>query len=296
MGVEVLYLTQQQLAAQVSAAIATVTGLPNRGAKKRTDLYFLNNTHEPAILIEVCFVDSKVDADVYRKKFTEICGAVADVLGGPADEVEVPPEPPEETVPPEEAPDKALLLFQANHTGIICTVFGGAGDPNDSAYDGHRITRHRTRLRAARTSGGTSRRRAFRCATPTTARRCSSMWSTSDRGTRMTRPTFWATPGPRPRAGLIPPAGTTNLAGIDLTPGAAKAIGLDGKGNVVLGVRQNAHGRGRGVMVRRGRDRRSREGRWWCGHCDRHAADGSGSRCHEPVAAWLYVLRPIVFQ
>ena len=228
MGVEVLYLTQQQLAAQVSAAIANVTGLPNRGAKKRTDLFFLNKTHEPAILIEVCFVDSSVDADVYRKKFTEICSAVADVLGGPADEVEVPPEA---TVPPEDAPDKALLLFQANHTGIVCTVFGGAGDPNDSAYDGHRISdtelgcalpykwrgKPPPRVQVRNTDNGKTVFVDVVDVGP---------WNTDDEDYVL------GDARPQAESGTDTIGRDTNLAGIDLTPGAAKAIGLEGKGNV----------------------------------------------------------------
>ena len=57
MGTEVLYVTQSALAGQLSAAIASC-GFINRGAKKRTDLYFLNNTEMPSVLLEICFVDS----------------------------------------------------------------------------------------------------------------------------------------------------------------------------------------------------------------------------------------------
>lgn len=78
-GTEVLYLTQEDLAQRVVDAISTASGLINRGPKKRTDLYFLNNTNEPAILIETCFVDSKCDADLYRKYFDQICLAIARV-------------------------------------------------------------------------------------------------------------------------------------------------------------------------------------------------------------------------
>jgi N-acetylmuramoyl-L-alanine amidase len=81
MGVEVLYLTQQPLAAAISAAIAGC-GFINRGAKKRTDLFFLNNTDKPAVLLEICFVDSEADAELYREQFHNICDAIADVLGG----------------------------------------------------------------------------------------------------------------------------------------------------------------------------------------------------------------------
>ena len=36
-----------------------------RGVKNRTDLYWLNKTKAPAILIECCFVDSKTYSDKY---------------------------------------------------------------------------------------------------------------------------------------------------------------------------------------------------------------------------------------
>ena len=81
MGTEVLYVTQSALAGQVSAAIASC-GFINRGGKKRTDLFFLNNTEMPAVLIEVCFVDSEADCDLYAEQFDAICEAIADVLGG----------------------------------------------------------------------------------------------------------------------------------------------------------------------------------------------------------------------
>jgi N-acetylmuramoyl-L-alanine amidase len=36
----------------------------------------------PSILIEVCFVDSSADAELYRARFSEIATAIADVLRG----------------------------------------------------------------------------------------------------------------------------------------------------------------------------------------------------------------------
>jgi N-acetylmuramoyl-L-alanine amidase len=81
MGTEVLWITQSTLAEHVAAAIASV-GFINRGAKKRTDLYFLNQTQMPSILIEVCFVDSSADAELYRARFSEIATAIAGVLSG----------------------------------------------------------------------------------------------------------------------------------------------------------------------------------------------------------------------
>lgn len=77
MGTEVLYVTQKELAIDVANAIAVSGHLINRGAKHRDDLYFLNNTEAPAILIEVCFVDSSEDAELYRTYFDNICFMVA---------------------------------------------------------------------------------------------------------------------------------------------------------------------------------------------------------------------------
>jgi N-acetylmuramoyl-L-alanine amidase len=81
MGTECLYVTQGTLAGHVASAIASV-GFVNRGAKKRTDLYFLNQTQMPSILVEVCFVDSSADAELYRARFGEIATAIAAVLTG----------------------------------------------------------------------------------------------------------------------------------------------------------------------------------------------------------------------
>lgn len=81
MGTEVLYVSQNALAKEVSAAIASV-GFIDRGPKKRTDLFFLNNTAMPAILIEVCFVDSSTDAGIYNRTFDEICNVIGGVLVG----------------------------------------------------------------------------------------------------------------------------------------------------------------------------------------------------------------------
>src|SRR5215471_2916516 len=80
MGTEVCYLTQQGLAAQMSAAIADAGGLIDRGSKRRNDLAFLNRTEAPAVLIEVAFVDSRADITAYAERFDQICGAIADTI------------------------------------------------------------------------------------------------------------------------------------------------------------------------------------------------------------------------
>ncbi|WP_107841109.1 N-acetylmuramoyl-L-alanine amidase [Metasolibacillus meyeri] len=81
LGTEVLYAkpTMQKLAATMSAAISTAGGLRNRGAKRRTDLAFLN-TLPDAILIEVCFVNSQEDVACYKRHFEAICVAIATEL------------------------------------------------------------------------------------------------------------------------------------------------------------------------------------------------------------------------
>jgi N-acetylmuramoyl-L-alanine amidase len=79
-GTEVLYVTQNDLAGRLSAAIAGSSGLINRGPKLRNDLFFLNNTEMPAVLIEVCFVDSEADCDLYAEHFDSICEAIAGIL------------------------------------------------------------------------------------------------------------------------------------------------------------------------------------------------------------------------
>jgi len=79
-GTEVLYLTQKDLATKVCNAIVAAGYFINRGSHKRTDLYFLNNTAMPAILLEICFVDAKVDVENYHKHFNAICTAIADSI------------------------------------------------------------------------------------------------------------------------------------------------------------------------------------------------------------------------
>jgi N-acetylmuramoyl-L-alanine amidase len=120
MGCEVLYQSQSALSSEVSLAIANAGHFINRGPKKRTDLYFLNNTNMPAILIEVCFVDSQADADLYKRHFEEICHAIAVSLKDVQGE--------ESVVPPQ--PSHALLL-----SGKV-SHFGGPNDQGVAPDEG----------------------------------------------------------------------------------------------------------------------------------------------------------------
>lgn len=76
-GCEVLYYDAKQSAANVSKALAVAGGFKDRGAKERRDLAFLAGTHEKALLIETCFVDSKADEELYQRNFDAICVAIA---------------------------------------------------------------------------------------------------------------------------------------------------------------------------------------------------------------------------
>jgi hypothetical protein len=159
MGTEVLYKTDavaKPIAAATSAAMAATASWPNRGAKYRSDLFFLNSTSKPAILIEVCFCDSQADSARYTERFEALCQTIAQEI---ADAAVAPPEPIE---PPVEPPVEAVaatvditvtgnvvvtvngqVVHGSQPSGptvckdIFATYFGGAADPNNSAYDGH---------------------------------------------------------------------------------------------------------------------------------------------------------------
>jgi N-acetylmuramoyl-L-alanine amidase len=102
-GVEVLYLTQSSLASKVSAAIAEAGDFTNRGAKKRTDLAFLNGTEEPAILLECWFCDHTGDCQSADAKHDAIAEAIAESMSG----YDVPDaeQPPDQELPPQPQPE-----------------------------------------------------------------------------------------------------------------------------------------------------------------------------------------------
>jgi N-acetylmuramoyl-L-alanine amidase len=121
MGTECLYVTQEELSEDVSSTIAAATNLPNRGAKYRGDLYFLNNTAAPAILVEIVFCDAKPDCDSYRQNFEEICRGLAEAIVGEA------------VQPPGPEPEPPESRFYAKGT---CSWFGGPDDTGVSASEG----------------------------------------------------------------------------------------------------------------------------------------------------------------
>jgi len=83
MGTEVLHLAEKDAAAALSRAMAAAAGFRDRGAKFRDDLGFLNRAAKPAVLLEVCFVDSAEDARLYLANFDAVCRAIAETLREP---------------------------------------------------------------------------------------------------------------------------------------------------------------------------------------------------------------------
>lgn len=77
------YSIAETCAREVSRELASALGLPNRGAKSTTGLYVLNHTEMPAILIEVCFVDTEQDADAWwATSWDDLCAAVVRGIWG----------------------------------------------------------------------------------------------------------------------------------------------------------------------------------------------------------------------
>ena len=101
-GTEVLYVTQEALAREVSAAIAKAGGFKDRGPKYRADLSFLNGTNKPAILLECWFCDSADDCNKARAHWEAVCQAIATSIAGKA--LGPGPSPPEPG--PEPPPDE----------------------------------------------------------------------------------------------------------------------------------------------------------------------------------------------
>ncbi|MDR3466043.1 MAG: hypothetical protein P4M07_08880 [Xanthobacteraceae bacterium] len=116
------------------------------------------------------------------------------------------------------------------YSGITATMFGGAADPNTSAYDGHLIDDSEL---------GVALPYHFPDPRPTVC-----VWNGGksvvckivDVGPWNTNDPYWQT-GARPQAesGTNMRGQPTNRAGIDLTPAAARAVGIDGKAIVDWG-------------------------------------------------------------
>lgn len=210
-GCEVWYRTQADLASKTSNMIAKAGGFINRGAKSdaSSPLYFLSNTSEPAILLEICFVDSFADAELYNTNFDRICRGIAVVLSGLH-------------FAPRGVPD--------NQAEIIASVFGGEGDYNVSAYDEDKVLNDVDLYVALpdRFDGDRPSVEVYNRATGKSA-----IGRVEDVGPWNIDDPYWDL-GTRPQAetGTDMSGRTTNGAGIDLSPALAKALGIDGMGKV----------------------------------------------------------------
>jgi N-acetylmuramoyl-L-alanine amidase len=209
MGCEVLYLTQAEIASKVSNVMAKAAQFINRGAKKRTDLYFLNNTAMPAILLEVCFVDSAADAELYGASFDRLCRGIAAVLSGLH-------------FTPRGVPD-----YQ---TDIVASVFGGEGDYNVSAYDEDKVLND-TDFYVALPDRFEGERPLVQVYNRKTGK--VEIAQIEDIGPWNIDDPYWDL-GSRPQAesGTDMSGRATNGAGIDLSPALAEALGVDGMGKV----------------------------------------------------------------
>jgi N-acetylmuramoyl-L-alanine amidase len=121
-GTEVLYLTQAELASRLSAAIASC-GFIDRGGKYRNDLSFLKNTEMPSVLLEICFVDSEPDVDLYKRgtTFQDVCVALADELLGEYEEEGAEPHPPR---PPRPASPAHVDIVISGSANVVVTING----------------------------------------------------------------------------------------------------------------------------------------------------------------------------
>jgi N-acetylmuramoyl-L-alanine amidase len=123
-GHEVWYKSSsgKTISKAICDTVCSAVPFKNRGVKQTNNLAFLNNTSEVASLIEVCFVNSKGDVNIYNKQFNDICAAIASGIAG--EEVEPGPDPDE--------PDEGVL-FAATGTS---STFGGPDDTGVSPSEG----------------------------------------------------------------------------------------------------------------------------------------------------------------
>jgi len=138
-------------------------------------------------------------------------------------------------VPPASVPSKPVIQKpviktspkQKRYTSIVATVFGGSGDPNTSAYDGHEIDDDE--FGVALPARFTGKRPKVRVFNGERSVDCDIVdvgpWNTNDK--------YWESDSrPQAESGEDLTGRETNKAGIDLTPAAALALGINGKGTV----------------------------------------------------------------
>lgn len=132
------------------------------------------------------------------------------------------------TAPAPILPTPALAKIAAApvpNLNIVATVFGGAADPETSAYTGKRIDD--TILGVALPARLPNAKVKVTCGSK------SAVANVVDIGPWNTNDPYWAArKRPQAESGTDMRGRPTNKAGIDLTPALAKALGIDGKGVV----------------------------------------------------------------
>lgn len=202
------------------------------GAKVRDNAVFLMAVlcrkfgWDPGTVILLHKEDPKTTHDCPGKNvhkadvIARVRAQMADLAGTPAP---VPPEAPHDAMP---APVKSEM--PRRNTGIVATIFGGKVDPGElSAYTGRVIDDVVIGVALpTRLVGNRPKVRVFNGAKSVVAEILDvGPWNTID--------PYWET-GRRPQAetGVDLRGRKTNKAGIDLTPGAARALGISGRGVV----------------------------------------------------------------
>lgn len=129
-GTECCYLTQETLAEEMAYSISEAGEFKNRGPKYRDDLYFLHNTIEKSILLEVCFCDNTDDSNKYNEHFDQITLAIAHVLSD-KDVAQMPEKPEKPAERPPAAEFGPLLTVEGK-----VSYFGGPEDMGVSSDEG----------------------------------------------------------------------------------------------------------------------------------------------------------------
>lgn len=133
MGVEVWYYKNssvgKKIATKMSKELAALLGLPNRGAKATTSLYVLRCTNMPAVLPEVCFVDSKGDQTAYNGvTAAQIASVMADALEHGVGKVKTVTTPSTGTVTTTTRPVTQTVDIDALARDVIAGKYGTGAD------------------------------------------------------------------------------------------------------------------------------------------------------------------------
>jgi len=131
-GCEVFYASTAggEVADTVVDAICDASGLINRGPKHSSNLKFLNSTNEVAVLLEICFVNSTADAEIYRENFDVICNAIAEAVAGEETEGI----PPSWTRPPPTSEEDRPTLGKGDDGPHVVKLQESLGLPADGDF------------------------------------------------------------------------------------------------------------------------------------------------------------------